>query len=94
MEYMIGIHSGSKHFAQEYLFVAEKPRKAKAVASENELAPMETPWDWNWGADAGAIIEKFGWAGLAKACAYVNLDYPAKEKEGKFPQAKGTYDLS
>ena len=93
VEYMIGIRSGSKHFAQEYLFVAGKPSKAKAVASENELAPMETPWDWNWGADAGAIIEKFGWAGLAKACAYVNLDYPAKEKEGKFPQAKQAYFL-
>ena len=93
VQYTIGIRSGSKHDAKEYLFVASKPRKGKATAAEDELAPLETPWDWNWGADANAIIDKFGWAGLAKACAYVKMDYPSKEHDGKYPVAKQAYFL-
>ncbi len=93
VQYTIGIRSGSKHDAKEYLFVASKPRKGKAAAAEDELAPPETPWDWNWGAEANGIIDKFGWAGLAKACAYVKMDYPSKEHDGKYPVAKQAYFL-
>jgi len=93
VQYTIGIRSGSKHDAKEYLFVATKPRKSKASAAEDELAPIETPWEWSWGPDANAIIDKFGWAGLAKSCAYVKLDYPAREHDSKYPVAKQAYFL-
>ena len=56
-----------------------------------ELAEMPvdetSSWDWNWARDADAIIEKLGWAGLARACAYV------KREGGKLPEKKEAYKL-
>ncbi len=86
---------GSGRDAQEYLVIASKPKALKAAAADkSDLAPIDTKWSWDWTKDADAIIEKFGWKGLAEACAYVDLDYDAKEKEdGKWSQAKAAYHL-
>ncbi len=56
-----------------------------------ELASMplddSSSWDWDWARDANAIIEKLGWSGLARACAYV------KRENGKLPEKKENYKL-
>ncbi len=57
------------------------------------LADEDTKWDWDWAKDADAIIEKYGWKGLAEVCAYVDKNYEAKEKEDGFPKAKAAYYL-
>ena len=41
VQYTIGIRSGSKHDAKEFLFVASKPHKGKTNAAEDELAPID-----------------------------------------------------
>jgi len=93
VQYTIGIRSDSKHDAQEYLFLASGPKKIKTTAADDELAPVNTPWEWSWGGDANNIIDKFGWEGLFKSCAFVNLRYPSVDYDGKFPQAKQAYKL-
>lgn len=54
-----------------------------------------SPWNWDWNRDADAIINKYGWAGLAKACLYVDMNrekgksgYPEVKAAYKFPVAK------
>jgi len=86
---------GAGRDAQEYLLIGSKPKALKAAAADrSDLAPIDTRWTWDWTKDADAIIEKLGWKGLADACAYVELDYDAKEREdGRWPQAKAAYHL-
>lgn len=81
--------------AQEYLLIGTKPKAMEsAAADKSELAPVETPWEWDWTKDADAIVEKLGWKGLAESCAYTDLGYPAQEKEDdKWPMVKAAYHL-
>jgi len=56
-------------------------------AVKNTPYDLSTDWDWDWAKDADIIIEKYGWKGLASACAYV-------EKDGdKLPEKKEAYKL-
>lgn len=48
-------------------------------------------WDWDWARDADAIIDKFGWRGLAKACLW--YDRNAEKGESGYPEAKKYYAL-
>jgi hypothetical protein len=57
------------------------------------LADDDVSWNWDWAKDADAIIKKYGWKGLAEACAYVDREYDAKEKEDGLPKAKAAYSL-
>jgi len=52
----------------------------------------ESPWEWDWADDANAIIEKYGWEGLAKACAYVDMKNFEKGESG-YPETKEAYKL-
>jgi len=81
--------------AQEYLLIASKPKAMKAAAADKSLlAPLDTPWEWDWAKEADAIIELLGWKGLFGSCAYTNFDYPAREKEdNRYPMAKAAYYL-
>lgn len=51
----------------------------------------DKPWDWDWNKDADEIIEKKGWKGLARCCAYLVMTYELGE-EG-FPENKEAYKL-
>lgn len=51
----------------------------------------DSPWDWDWARDADAIIEKFGWRGLAKACLWYDKD--AEKGPSGYPEAKKYYKL-
>jgi len=52
----------------------------------------DSPWDWDWADDANAIIEKYGWKGLAQACAYVDMENFEKGESG-YPETKQAYKL-
>lgn len=52
----------------------------------------DSPWDWDWTDDANAIIEKYGWKGLAQACAYVDMENFEKGESG-YPETKEAYKL-
>ena len=87
--------------AKEYLFVGTKAAgtQKKAAAKEDssmkkpviKLAAPDVKLESFWDKHAGKIVEKFGWKGLAIACAIVDIGYPAKEKEGKLPMAFDAY---
>ena len=48
-----------------------------------------SPWDWDWGNDADAIVDKSGWKGLAQACMYTDPGANPETKEAyKLPVAK------
>jgi len=48
-----------------------------------------SPWDWDWGKDADAIVEKSGWKGLGQACMYKDPDADPETKAAyKLPVAK------
>ena len=80
--------------------------KMKLVAAEDEEAEVKlmvpkvvnTPkddsprWDWDWARDGNAILEKFGWEGLAKACAYVDKENYEVQEDG-LPHNKQAYKL-
>ena len=50
-------------------------------------------WDWDWARDGNAIIDKFGWEGLAKACAYVDKENYELDPEDGLPHNKQAYKL-
>lgn len=52
----------------------------------------DSSWDWDWARDADEIVEKFGWATLAKACGYVNTKDYDKGPSG-YPEVKEAYKL-
>lgn len=52
----------------------------------------DSPWSWNWARDADEIVERFGWATLAKACAYVDTKNYEKGDSG-YPEVKAAYKL-
>lgn len=80
--------------------------KMQLVAAEDEEAEVKlmipkvvnTPkddslrWDWDWARDGNAILEKFGWEGLAKACAYVDKENYEVQEDG-LPHNKQAYKL-
>lgn len=48
-----------------------------------------SPWDWDWGKDADAIVDKSGWKGLERACLYKDPDADSETKAAyKLPVAK------
>lgn len=65
---------------------AKIPRVVNEPSSDNE------EWNWDWDRDAQALINKFGWAGLAKACAYYDPDASDKKENG-YPAVKKAYYL-
>jgi ATP-dependent Clp protease protease subunit len=79
-----------KYFAS----IAEQQRQSAVAAhvSAHALAPVDAAWSWNWLETADEIIAQLGWAGLADACAFVDLDYPTDKTEG-FPTNKAAYKL-
>ena len=48
-----------------------------------------SPWDWDWGKDADAIVAQSGWKGLNNACLYKDPDADPETKAAyKLPVAK------
>lgn len=48
-----------------------------------------SPWDWDWGKDADAIVDQLGWKGLKQACLYQDPDADSETKKAyKLPVAK------
>jgi len=60
----------------------------KVPAIHNNPYVLDEEWDWDWVEDANKIIEKLGWEGLARACAWYETD-----KDGKPLQKKEAYKL-
>jgi len=59
---------------------------AKFQLIESRLATdADSPWVWDWAADADAIVNQLGWEGLAQACMYQD---PAAD-----PKTKAAYKL-
>lgn len=58
-----------------------------------DTIPLEedAPWDWDWARDGNAIIEKYGWKGLAAVCLYVDREYETENKEDGLPAVKEAY---
>jgi len=52
---------------------------------ERLAVDAESPWIWDWTADAEAIVAQLGWEGLAQACMYLD---PAAD-----PKTKAAYKL-
>ncbi len=52
----------------------------------------DSPWNWDWTRDADEIVNKFGWATLAKACAFVDTENFEKGPSG-YPEVKAAYKL-
>lgn len=86
--------------AKEVLFIGTAAGKAqkKAAAKEEsmktpviKLAAPDVKMEGFWEKHAKAIVEAFGWKGLAIACAIVDVGYPAREHEGKLPMAFDAY---
>ena len=65
----------------------------RGVPDPIPLADPNIPWDWDWAKDADAIINKYGWKGLAAVCAYVDRDYETDRKEEGLPAVKAAYHL-
>ena len=59
---------------------------------ENWVLDADSPWDWDWADDANSIVEKYGWEGLAKCCAYVDVEHFEKGESG-WPENKSAYKL-
>ncbi|RLG90042.1 MAG: hypothetical protein DRO16_02950 [Thermoprotei archaeon] len=52
-----------------------------------------TSWDWDWSRDGNAIIEKLGWRGLYRACAYVDTQNYEVDSSDGLPHNKQAYKL-
>ena len=63
------------------------PRVINTPASDNP------EWNWSWSRDADTIINNLGWIGLAKACAYVDMENYDIDPEDKLPHNKAAYKL-
>lgn len=61
------------------------------VSLDNIPLDEESAWDWDWNKDADAIIERYGWRGLAAICAYVDRGYKTDKKEDGLPAVKAAY---
>lgn len=76
-------------------FVKEVERALDFVVGRVSLDSLpleeEEAWDWDWNRDADAIIERYGWRGLAAICAYVDRDYETDRKEDGLPAVKAAY---
>lgn len=59
----------------------------------NEPFSENEEWNWRWDEDAQAIINKFGWKGLAMASAYYDPDGAEKKDEDGYPMSKDCYYL-
>ncbi|MEM2126272.1 MAG: phage protease [Candidatus Methanosuratincola sp.] len=59
---------------------------------DNWPLDADSPWDWDWADDANKIIEKYGWEGLAKCCAYVDTENFERGESG-WPENKSAYKL-
>lgn len=63
------------------------PRVINTPSSDNP------EWDWDWAKDGNAIINNLGWSGLAKACAYVDMENYDKDSSDGLPHVKAAYKL-
>lgn len=63
------------------------PRVINTPSSDNE------EWNWDWSRDADTIINNLGWSGLAKACAYVDMENYDKDSSDGLPHNKAAYKL-
>ncbi len=67
--------------------------EAKIPRVINEPSSDNDSWSWDWNKDADALINKFGWAGLGKACAYVDTEDVEEKEDGIWPKKKQNYFL-
>jgi len=65
--------------------------EAKIPPVKNTPSSDNDEWNWSWNTDADAIINKLGWAGLAKACAWYDPDGAEEKDENGYPKAKSAY---
>lgn len=56
--------------------------------SDYVLADKKEGWTFDWKNDADAIVEKLGWAGMERACAYKDKDKNEDKKGYKLPVMK------
>lgn len=90
----------NKHMFREFLEILKSMFSDDANFAEETyqgfVLERSKAWDWDWSTDANAIIEKLGWAGLAKVCLYVDTEnyetgesgYPENKQAYYFPFAK------
>ncbi len=70
-----------------------KEAVAKSPRVINKPSINEESWRWDWSVDGRAILEKYGWSGVYKACAYCNPDATDKRDENGLPAAFEAYYL-
>lgn len=84
-------------FTEFFKTTDEKPEVELMIPNVSNIKNMpkdDNPsWNWDWARDANAIIDKFGWRGLAKACAYVDTKNFELDPDDKLPHNKQAYKL-